>query len=276
MAACSRYCHNCGFPVGKGYLFCPNCGTKLLITGAESTALSGTNTATNSNEHGNRPTTSAWPKLRTSNFGLPSFKKFKREMEAERQSFSIRKGKGKKEKIVEKEVTINIGIMQENGAVKRGENLPLTVFPSSSSANMILEAAVEKHSAFNKRFKKKGIYTLVYRDGTEVIKVPRTEEDFTPLLYKEISGLGYARIVLYLQKKDILSEIMTAIASSSDSDVADSDPDDLQLISCFNRPNKELRSTEHGNDFEDNRPSGKYLLRTVDLPLATTHTHCTA
>ena len=69
---------------------------------------------------------------------------------------------------------------------------------------------------------------------------------------------------------------MTAIASSSDSDVADSDPDDLQLISCFNRPNKELRSTELGNDFEDNRPSGKYLLRTVDLPLATTHTHCTA
>lgn len=246
----TKFCHYCGFSVEKGYSFCPNCGTKLSITAAATNLLQ-EESATNSNwPNSSRPaptaTTSSWPKLRKSNFGLPgvpSFKKFKQTKEAERQSFSVRKGNGKRGKIKDKEGTINIGILQTNGAVKRGENLPLKVFPASSSPQMILEAAVEKHSAFNKRFQKNGSYNLVYKDGTEVIKVPGTDQAFTPQLFKEVSGLGYARIVLYLQKQDILAELKSAIASSSDTD---SDPDDLQLINWHD--DKELGLAEHGND----------------------------
>ena len=45
MALCSKSCHYCGFPVGKDYLFCRSCGTKLITT--ESATVSAANTATN-------------------------------------------------------------------------------------------------------------------------------------------------------------------------------------------------------------------------------------
>ena len=68
---------------------------------------------------------------------------------------------------------------------------------------------------------------------------------------------------LYLQKKDILTEIKSAIANSSDSDLTDSDPDDLQLISSFDKPNKGLGLAENGDDLgtdasKDSRANGRY------------------
>ena len=52
----------------------------------------------------------------------------------------------------------------------------------------ILEASLKKHKAFNKRFNNKQKYKLAYRDGTEVVTIHGSCEEFTLQRYKEESG----------------------------------------------------------------------------------------
>ena len=64
----------------------------------------------------------------------------------------------------------------------------------------VLEAAIKKHAAFNRRFDSTKTYKLVFKDGSEVRTVPGSnpEERFTLRGYKEVSGFSYSKITLYL------------------------------------------------------------------------------
>ncbi len=107
------------------------------------------------------------------NISLSSFSAFKSAKEKERSSFFVRKNGPKRTKPNDNEVKITIAVMADamKMKIKRGESLPLKV-PGSSSAKEILDAAVEKHATFNKRFNTKLKYALVFKDGTEVTTIP--------------------------------------------------------------------------------------------------------
>ncbi|CAB4007908.1 RNA-directed DNA polymerase from mobile element jockey [Paramuricea clavata] len=132
-------------------------------------------------------------------FSLESFEKFKRQKESQRSSFFVRKKGRKSSSKEDKEVVIYIGLMKEMCQVKRGEWLPLKI-KSSATADDILEAAIQKHSTFNKRFNSKLKYKLVFKDGSEVSNIPGGdhEESFVLFTYKELSGFSYGKIKLFL------------------------------------------------------------------------------
>ena len=107
----------------------------------------------------------------------------------------------KKRKIEDKEVTIQVGVMNEHFKVKRGETIPLKI-SSTASAHTILAAATKKHGDFNRRFENDNgsNYMLAFKDGGDIEFIPGTDppEPFTLQRYKEVSGFGYSRIYLYL------------------------------------------------------------------------------
>ena len=146
-------------------------------------------------------------------------------MKETESGFAVRrKDKTKTKKRVEIEtVAIPVGVTNEGKALKRGETLPLKV-TSTATPKEILEAAVGKHSAFNKRFDPKIKYHLLFRDGSEVQNIPgiSPEEPFTLKRYKEASGFGYSRITLYLHPVgdfiEILQEIIESDTSTSSED----------------------------------------------------------
>lgn len=72
--------------------------------------------------------------------------------------------------------------------IKRGESLPLKI-RKAVTGKKILEASLKKHKAFNKRFNNKQKYKLAYRDGTEVVTIHGSCEEFTLQRYKEESGV---------------------------------------------------------------------------------------
>jgi hypothetical protein len=106
-----------------------------------------------------------------------------------------------KRKIEDKEVTIQVGVMNEHFKVKRGETIPLKI-SSTASADTILAAATKKHGDFNRRFENDNgsNYMLAFKDGGDIEFIPGTDppEPFTLQRYKEVSGFGYSRIYLYL------------------------------------------------------------------------------
>lgn len=221
-----KFCRHCGSSLEKNFKFCPQCG-EITYPSAEgcgpssgNVETSGNTNTNNSNKSGKANSTSS---STTTRLKLKSLKDFKREKEKERSSFFVRRKGGKRAKVSESDVTITIGI-NANGAVKRGESIPLKVLPSSTS-EMIRNAAVQKQAAFNKRFNPKHEHSLVFKDGSEVVSVPGTEppEPFTLGRYKEVSGYGYSRITLYLvpsitKKLNDLEEIICETESDSTSD----------------------------------------------------------
>lgn len=161
---------------------------------------------------------------------LPGFTAFKMKKEEERSSFSVR-GFGKRKKVEEKPVVIHIGVMKNKlGEIKRGENLPVKLLPSAK-VDEILKVARRKHCAFNKRFNDRGTYKLAYKDGSEVVNVPGTEEPFSLKRFKEESGFNYARIILYLQPTRVsFSEVLSVLRDDNDGsglDPSESEEDDL-------------------------------------------------
>ena len=83
--------------------------------------------------------------------------------------------------------------MGENEKPRRSETLPVSV-ETTAAAESIVEAAISKHVAFNKRFDKRHSYRLLYKS-----LVPGTSpaEPFTLLRYKEASGFGWSKIIFY-------------------------------------------------------------------------------
>ena len=142
----------------------------------------------------------------------------------------------------EKPVVINVGVMKsKHGEIKRGENLPVKLLPSAQ-VEEILRVARQKHCAFNKRFNNRGTYKLAYKDGSEVVNVPGTEEPFSLKRFKEESGFNYARIALYLQPTRLtFSEVLCELAHDNESE---SEEDNLLLA-----PIDPLSPLSHKEDF---------------------------
>ena len=88
----------------------------------------------------------------------------------------------------------------------------------------IVEAAMTKHVAFNKRFNGDLTYCLVYRDGTKVRFIPGTNppEPFVLMRYKEASGFGYSKIAFFLEVQNVLADLREVIEFDSNSDDNDS------------------------------------------------------
>ena len=207
----TKFCHCCGSSLQTNFKFCPQCGEVVVTRNEDQSSLA---VALRSNENQTTAantstsslgltsvltTTRVAPAKKLGTTSLGSFSAFKNGKEKERSSYFVRKKGSKRSKVANNDVKITIAIMEDTKKMKRGDSLPLKV-PASSTANDILNAAVEKHAAFNKRFNSKLKYLLVFKDGTEANTVPGTNppEPFTLCRYKEISGFGYSQIRLCL------------------------------------------------------------------------------
>jgi hypothetical protein len=187
---------NCAFPVEKSYHFCPKCGDGIKANA-------------NVVDDGNvdRKKELETPSNSSSKFSLPSFAlpscafAFQiNERKREANFFSKKSSRpNKKRKVQVKEVTIQVGVMDDCLKIKRGETIPLKV-NSLATHDEILAAAIKKHDDFNKRFDSESNYQLIFKDGSNVNFIPGTDppESFTLQRYKELSGFGFSRIVLYL------------------------------------------------------------------------------
>ena len=196
-----NFCSNCAFPVEKSYHFCPKCGESIKTNG--NVVDDGIFDRKKELETTSTSTSYTTSKFSLPRFALPSFAAFKSTKEKERQSFFSKKsgGPNKKRKVQIREVTIQVGVMDDFLKIKRGETIPLKV-NSLATHDEILAAAIKKHGDFNKRFDSEGNYQLVFKDGRRVNFIPGTDppESFVlqPLRYKELSGFGFSRIALYL------------------------------------------------------------------------------
>ena len=145
------FCSGCGRAVEKSFRFCPSCGTEIVAAQPPNKS----------------PSDSALE--RKVKFNLPSFQSFKQKKEMERGAAFQFRNKAKMTK-TEKQVTIQVGIMKpDKSTIKRGQTLPVKVLPSATAGD-VQQAAMKKHEAFNKCFRKgqASHYRLVYKDGSEV------------------------------------------------------------------------------------------------------------
>lgn len=208
-----KFCAECGFAMQSTFIFCPSCGAKSVVPSGsrEATSRATSNTASSSRE--------TTPTARPSS---SSFDEFKKRKQADSTLF---RKKGSKKQKTPLPVTIQVGVMNPDESLRRGETLPLKVLPTAS-AEEIREAAVLKHKAFNRKFSAKKRYKLVFRDGSEVRVVPGTdpEEPFTLERYKEDSGFSYARVVLYLMEKEHFIDALKRVIK----DDYESDDDEVQ------------------------------------------------
>lgn len=208
-----NFCSNCAFPVEKRYNFCPRCGIKTNANVVDNGIVDPEKELEN--------TSTYTSKFSLPSFSLPSFAAFKATKEKERQNFFSKKSAGpnKKRKVQVKEVTIQVGVMDDCHKIKRGETLPLKV-NSLATHDEILAAAIKKHGDFNKRFDSESTYQLIFKDGSNVNFIPGTDppESFTLQRYKELSGFGFSRIVLYLSP-DSHDPDMTDNESEVDNDI---------------------------------------------------------
>ena len=252
----SKFCHCCGLALEKGFNYCPKCGQEVL-SDDRSSRLNGNQTVENK-VSSNAVRTATAP---TTRVHAPSSKKaakpypplecfsaFKKSKEKERSSFFVRKKGTKRSKSETMEVKITVAVM-ENNKVKRGNSLPLKV-PAASTADEILNAAIQKHTAYNKHFNSRHEYLLVFKDGTEVKTIPGTTppETFTLCRYKEISGFGYSQIRLYLvplfnkrlnDLRSVIEESETESFSSDDSLT----PSVTDLLAKYDQPQESVPPT---------------------------------
>ena len=109
------------------------------------------------------------------------------------ESISFRPKKLKKE-LIEKEVTINIGLTNHSSYGDtykvRGKILPFKVGMYSSAEN-ILKLAMQKRKNYDRSFRSDQNYHFAYQDGRKVETIPGSEK-FTLSKYKEDLGIGQA------------------------------------------------------------------------------------
>ena len=87
--------------------------------------------------------------------------------------------------------------------VKRGTSLPVEV-KSDADAFTICQAAVKKHSAFNKAYiKAENEHVLLFPGLDIVIDLPGTEEPFVLNKYKDLLGKAYSRITFHLCEREL-------------------------------------------------------------------------
>ena len=109
--------------------------------------------------------------------------------------------KKKKAKTKNPDVTINIGLKKfVDGDFKTiwGKKLPISV-PRNATYALILERAVEKWTAFDRKFNSEDSYALIYEDGSHARFLPGSSKHFFDLeMYKTELGKDFKRITLYL------------------------------------------------------------------------------
>ena len=98
------------------------------------------------------------------------------------------------------DVTINIGqkkFVDDDFKTIWGKKLPVSV-PRNASYALILERAVEKWTAFDRKFNSEDSYALVYDDGSHAQFLPGSANFFDLEKYKTELGKDFKRITMYL------------------------------------------------------------------------------
>ena len=131
-----------------------------------------------------------------------SFDDFVKDKTSKRNcTFGFEATKKKKGKSTNPDVTINIGQKKfVDGDFKNiwGKKLPVSVPPNATYA-LILERAVEKWTAFDRKFNSEDSYALVYDDGSHAQFLPGSSKHFFDLeKYKTDIGKDFKRITMYL------------------------------------------------------------------------------
>lgn len=131
-----------------------------------------------------------------------SFDDFVKDKTSKRNcTFGFEATKKKKGKSTNPDVTINIGQKKfVDGDFKNiwGKKLPVSV-PRNATYALILERAVEKWTAFDRKFNSEDSYALVYDDGSHAQFLPGSSKHFFDLeKYKTDIGKDFKRITMYL------------------------------------------------------------------------------
>lgn len=109
--------------------------------------------------------------------------------------------KNKKTKGINPDVTINIGQkLFVDGDFKTiwGKKLPVSV-PRNATYALVLQKAIEKWKAFDRKFNGACNYTLLYEDGSYARFLPGSCKDFFDLeKYRTELGKDFKRITLFL------------------------------------------------------------------------------
>ena len=103
-----------------------------------------------------------------------SFESYVTAKSSEKQACEFRSKKKAPQKDDNVEVTINIGLKRFDEAdlkTIRGKRLPIAV-PANATYATILEKAVAKWKAFDRRFETTKEYVLLYEDGTQALFMP--------------------------------------------------------------------------------------------------------
>lgn len=199
-------CVKCGCHLQSSFRFCPKCGMQVRghLQGERES-----HTQVQNPESSSRFQTK---------LSFPNFEKYKSLKEQDRRGFDNRSNTRKKKRIAIESVLIRVEVMNQDMTPRRGETLPVKV-PSSATPDEIVQAAVAKHTAFNKRFQHDANYRLTFKDGTEVRFVPGISpaEPFTLKRYKDESGYGYSKITLFIRPVgNIVQQLQQIIESDSD------------------------------------------------------------
>ena len=103
-----------------------------------------------------------------------SFERYVTAKSSEKQACEFRSKKKAPKKDDNVEVTINIGLKRFDEEVLktiRGKRLPIAV-PANATYATILEKAVAKWKAFDRRFETSKEYVVLYEDGTHALFMP--------------------------------------------------------------------------------------------------------
>lgn len=205
-------CVQCGCHLQSSFRFCPKCG--MQVSGPSQGG---------GESHAQDKKPAASSRFQTTLKTFPNFEKYKSLKEKDRRAFDNRSNTRKKKRIEVESVIIRVGVMNHDMTTKRGETLPVKV-PSDATSDAIADAAVVKHTAFNKRFQRNADYHLMFKDGSEVKFVPGTSpvEPFTLKRYKEESGFGYSKITFFIRPVgNIVQDVQQIVETDSDTSTDD-------------------------------------------------------
>ena len=167
-----------------------------------------------------RPVLEATPKT----MSLEEYMKSKSKQQMSGHTFR----QSKKRKVSDKQetVTINIGLMKivsDDLKPVWGRRLPIVV-AKNSNYRSILEKAVEKYKAFDRKFDAEQEHVLVYEDGSHAQLMPGGKSFFQLDNYKTEVGKDFKRITLYLCTEDDLNISQSLISRPESESPRSPDP----------------------------------------------------
>lgn len=183
------FCSSCGNKLDDSNVFCPACGMKVKAP-----------------ESQNPVTKTVNGKER---LPLLTFRDFKATKEKER-AMHFRPSRNSRDKSkrklisnenLDESVNINVGIMLYDGQqlkCQRGKSLLVTLKKSAQAVDL-LNVSLNKHKAHSKNLiKPNAKYVILYPDGSKVVKLKETDDDFVLHKYKMECNKPYHRITFFL------------------------------------------------------------------------------